>query len=116
MDDIANRSSAAIWTILLCFQLAVTFSPVQGQRWGQGYRVRASRIDGAAREKLRIGAVVPQSSFKRGYWKSLSGPINDINRRMTFPERYILETTSVTLGMMEDESSPMGEWTKRVTI
>ena len=116
MDDISNRSSAALWAILLCCHLAVTFTPVQGQRWGQGYRISASRIDGAAREKLRIGVVVPLSSFVRGYWRSLSRPINDINRRMTFPERYSLETTSVTLGMMEDESSPMGEWTERITL
>ena len=69
------------------------------------------RDDSAARETLRIGAVIPRSSFVRGYWRSLVGPINDMNRRMTFPERYILSTGSVTLGMMEDASSPMGEWT-----
>ena len=103
-------------TALLCCLLTVTLTPAQGQRWSQGYHVSASRLDGVARQTLWIGVVIPRSSFVRGYWRSLVGPINDMNRRMTFPERYILNTGSVTLGMMEEEGSPMSESRKLATL
>ncbi|XP_043198782.1 glutamate receptor ionotropic, NMDA 2B-like, partial [Amphibalanus amphitrite] len=71
---------------------------------------RAQTADGGdwtERQAPRIGAVIPRSSFVRGYWRSLVMPLGEINRRLTFPQQYALSTASVTLGMMKDESSPM---------
>ena len=102
----AMRVGGAITRSVLGCLLAAAVTPGQGQPDG-------GRREGAPRQTLRIGAVIPRSSFVRGYWRSLVIPINDMNRRMTFPEKYVLSTASVTLGMMKDESSPMSESTRR---
>ena len=98
--------------VLLCCHLVVTLTSVQGQYQFRGRPDRGSRgrHEEAARELVRLGAVIPRSSFVRGYLRSLSNAINDINRRMTFPEKYELNTASVTIGMIKEDSSPMSEW------
>ncbi|KAF0300285.1 hypothetical protein FJT64_027182 [Amphibalanus amphitrite] len=66
---------------------------------------------GVHMDMLKLSASpTSDSSFVRGYWRSLVMPLGEINRRLTFPQQYALSTASVTLGMMKDESSPMSEW------